>query len=236
MKVTTEAEKVTSLLSDIVAAKGFEADTYLTIAKADVGGLPQLEGTVAVNLALILKFMPAVLLQAREFPSVPSRIEPGDDAFLFHQGPARGLGAIRFHDWRGAYDKFARLSNVARFTEQADALVELLTTAAPDTGQQVNLDFTLALGELFTLVVYGQLILEQAELVGCDDDVVDAVFDILVRDFSAGAVSLHGKRDSTEAQQRWALSAVRKPAPDDARFERVWQQAVSLSGAYEMNP
>jgi acyl-CoA dehydrogenase len=236
MKVTTEAVKVMDLLGEIVAAKGFEKDNYLTIAKMDVGGLPALEGTVAVNLALILKFMPAYLFQAQEFAPVPRRIDAADDTFLFRQGPARGLGKIRFHDWRAAYQKFAGVPNVARFTGQAAALVELMQTAAPDDAQQRDMDFTLALGELFTLVVYGHLILEQADLIELEDDVLDTVFDVLVRDFSASAVDLHGKRSSTEAQQRWALSAVRKPATDPERFDRTWQQVVSLSGTYEMNP
>jgi acyl-CoA dehydrogenase len=78
--------------------------------------------------------------------------------------------------------------------------------------------------------------LEQAKLIELEDDVLDAVFDVLVQDFSAGAVDLHGKRSSTEAQQRWALSAVRKPATDAERFDRIWQQIAGLSRAYEMNP
>ena len=45
------------------------------------------------------------------------------------------------------------------------------------------MDFTLALGELFTLVVYGHLILEQADIIELEDDVLDTVFDVLVRDF-----------------------------------------------------
>ena len=49
-------------------------------------------------------------------------------------------------------------------------------------------------------------------------------------------MDLHGKRSSTEAQQRWALSAVRKPATDPERFDRTWQQVVSLSGTHEMTP
>ncbi len=92
----------------------------------------------------------------------------------------------------------------------------------------------LTLGELFTLVVYGQLILEQAELTGADLDVVDQIFDVLVRDFSAYAVALHGKTSSTPEQQAWALAHVRKPATDAERFARVWGQVTALSGAYEM--
>jgi acyl-CoA dehydrogenase len=236
MKVTTEAERVIDLLADVAAAKGFETESYLTIAKADVRGLPKLEGTVAVNLALILKFMPAYLFQPEAFEPVPPRRDAADDDFLFHQGPARGLADVRFHSWRAPYAAAAHLPNVARFTEQADAFTRLLLTAAPDASQQADMDFTLALGELFTLIVYGQLILEQTSQAGVADDIVDTLFEVLVRDFSARAVELHGKTGSTEAQQEWALDAVCKPAVDAERFDRVWQQVAALSGSYTMTP
>ncbi len=61
MKITTEGEKVIALLWDVIAAKGFERDTYFRGAGKDVGALAKLEGTVHVNLALILKFMPNYL-------------------------------------------------------------------------------------------------------------------------------------------------------------------------------
>ncbi|MFC4945167.1 acyl-CoA dehydrogenase family protein [Pseudonocardia sp. GCM10023141] len=236
MKVTTEAETVLALLGEIVAAKGFEADNYLPIAKMDVNGLPKLEGTVAVNLALIGKFMPAYLFQPQDYPPVPTRLDAADDAFLFRQGPARGLGKIRFHDWRAVYARHAHRPNVAVFTEQAEAFTTLLTTAGPDAAQLGDMDFTLALGELFTLIVYGQLILEQAEITGVDDAVLAAVFDVLIRDFSEQAIALHGKRSSTTAQQEWAVSALRKPVTDQAAFDSLWQQVAALSGAYAMRP
>jgi len=92
----------------------------------------------------------------------------------------------------------------------------------------------LTLGELFTLVVYGQLILEQAELTGQDRDLVDQIFDVLVRDFSAYAVELHGKPTTTADQQAWAVAQVRAPVVDAARFERVFAQVTGQAGAYEM--
>lgn len=236
MKVTTEAEDVIRLLGDVVAAKGFEADSFLAVAKLDVTGLPKLEGTVAVNLALILKFMPAYLFQPQDHPPVPTRTDATDDEFLFRQGPARGLGKIRFHDWEAAYTRHERLANVAVFVEQARSFAKMLQTATPDAAQQGDMDFLLALGELFTLIVYGQLILEQAEIAGIDDRLLDTVFGVLVRDFSAQAVALHGKRSSTAAQQEWALSVVRKPVTDTGAFDHVWREVVGLSDAYEMNP
>jgi acyl-CoA dehydrogenase len=236
MKAATEAEKVMALLADVVAAKAFESDNYLPIARVDVSGLPKLEGTVAVNLALIGKFMPAYLFDPRDLPPIPVRRDATEDDFLFHQGPARGLGKVRFHDWRKAYAAGASIPNVARFTEQAESFVELLVTAAPDAEQMTDMDLMLSFGELFTLVVYGQLILEQAELLGVEDDLVDAVFDVLVRDFSAQAAELLGKRGSTPAQEDWARSALRSPVVNQQRFERLWQQVAGLSGAYTMSP
>ncbi|MEV8156478.1 acyl-CoA dehydrogenase family protein, partial [Streptomyces fradiae] len=236
MKVTTEGEKVVDLMWDVIAAKGFEKDTYFAQAAAEIRSLPKLEGTVHVNLALILKFMRNHLLDPVAYEPVPARPDAADDDFLFRQGPARGLGSIRFHDWRPAFDAYGHLPNVGRFREQADALCAFVATAAPDEVQSRDLDLLLAVGQLFALVVHGQLILEQAALRGLDEDVLDELFTVLVRDFSGYAVELHGKDSATAEQQRWALDAVRRPVVDAARSERVWQRVEALSGAYEMTP
>ncbi|WP_109505739.1 acyl-CoA dehydrogenase family protein [Nocardioides speluncae] len=236
MKVTDEGEKVMIQLGNIVAAKGFEKDNFIPIAKYDTTCLPRLEGTVAVNLGLVLKFMPAYLFMPEQQPEVPTMQLAKDDDFLFRQGPTRGLGKVRFHDWRTAYAEAKDIANVAIFTEQAEAFTELLLTAAPDDVQQKDMDFLLALGDIFTLIVYGQGILEQAKLLDVDTDIIDAIFGVLVKDFSKAAIAMHGKDSSTPAQQEWALSAVRKPVVDEARFGRVWDEIVALSGAYSMNP
>jgi acyl-CoA dehydrogenase len=207
---------------------------YFEMAARDIRALPKLEGTVHVNMALVLKFMANYLFDPADFEPVPKRDDPADDEFLFRQGPARGLGKIRFHDWRIAYDEFAAVPNVARFVEQAEGLKTLLTTAPPSEGQITDLDFMLTLGELFTLVVYGQLILEEAALTELPTDTVDQIFDVLVRDFSAYAVALHGRSSSTEGQQAWALENIRKPLVDENRFASVWGKVRDLAGAYEM--
>jgi acyl-CoA dehydrogenase len=236
MKVTSEGEHVIDLLWDVIAAKGFEKDTYFTRATADIRALPKLEGTVHVNLALVLKFMPNYFFNPKAYAEVPTRHDATDDDFFWHQGPARGLGKIQFHDWEPIYAEHAHLPNVRLFHEQAKAIRTLLATAAPDENQQKDLDFLLNLGHLFTLVVYGQLVLEQAKITGTDQHLVDQIFDVLVRDFAGYATALHGKASSTEAQQQWALGQIRKPHVDRARFDAVWQQVVALSGRYEMRP
>jgi acyl-CoA dehydrogenase len=236
MKVTTEGERVINLLWDVIAAKGFEKDTYFEMAARDIRGLPKLEGTVHVNMALVLKFMANYFFNPAELEPVPPHREATDDEFLFNQGPTSGLGKIRFHDWRPVYEAFTDVPNVTRFVEQADALRTLLTTAPPDEAQQKDLGFLLIIGEMFTQVVYGQLILEQAQLAGVDRAVIDQIFDVFVRDFSAYAVTLHGQASTTEAQREWALNTVRNPVADAERFDRVWGDVAGLSGAYEMRP
>jgi acyl-CoA dehydrogenase len=236
MKVTTEGERVVDLLWDVVAAKGFESDMYFEMAARDIRALPKLEGTVHVNMALVLKFMANYLFNPGDFGPPPQRHDGADDGFLFRQGPARGLGKIRFEDWHNAYAQFAALPNVARFLEQAEGLCRLLQSAPPSEGQQRDLDFLLTLGELFTLIPYGQLICEQAALRGLETDTVDQIFDVFVRDFSAYAVTLHGKGSSTDVQRAWVLENVREPVVDEERFESVWNKVRALAGSYEMRP
>ncbi len=81
MKVTTEGEKVIDLMWDVIAAKGFEKDNYFAEAAVEIRGLPKLEGTVHVNLALILKFMGNHLLDPVAYEPVPTRLDAADDAF-----------------------------------------------------------------------------------------------------------------------------------------------------------
>lgn len=235
-KVTSEGETVVTLLWDVLAAKGFEKDTYFAEVARLIGALPRLEGTVHVNVAQILKFMPNYLFNPAEYPEIGTRDDPTDDVFFWAQGPARGASKVQFADWTPVYEDAIGIPNVARFYEQAKALQALLATAAPDADQQRDLNFILVVGHLFTLVVYGQLILEQARLTGLDRDLVDQIFDVAIRDFSAYAVALHGKPSSTSSQQEWALAAVRKPVTDTDRFDRVWAQVKAYDGAYAMRP
>lgn len=235
-KVTSEGEKVVTLLWDVLAAKGFEKNTYFCEVARLIGALPRLEGTVHVNVAQILKFMPNYMFNPAAYPQIGARHDPADDVFFWSQGPARGASKVQFADWAPVYEKHADIPNVGVFYEQVQALKELLTTAAPDADQQSDLDFVLVVGHLFSLVVYGQLILEQAELTGLDRDLVDQIFDVQIRDFSGYAVALHGKPSSTPAQQAWALAAVRKPVADSDRFNRVWSEVAAYDGAYEMRP
>ena len=235
MKVTTEGEHVINALWDIIAAKGFEKDTYFNMAARHIRALPKLEGTVHVNIALIVKFMPNYFFNPAEYPDVPVRRDHAHDAYLFEQAPTRGLVKIRFHDWAATFDRFDT-ANVNVFRSQVETFRTMLEAAAPDDGQAADIDFLLALGELFSLVVYGQLILEAVELHDIAPATVEQIFDVLVRDFSAGATRLHGKSTTSEKQAEFALQMIRRPHGDQERFTAVWDEVLALMDTYELAP
>jgi len=235
MKVTSQGEEVIDLLWDIIAAKGFEKDMYFEMAARDIRALPKLEGTVHVNMALVIKFMKNYFFEPGEFPDIPEVREPRHDTFLFDQGPTKGLGKIRFHDYREIYDR-VDLPNVRIFKKQIRTFRHLLMVARPNKEQIKDIDFLLIVGELFTLVVYGQLILENAPVHSVEDDVLDQIFDVLVRDFSKFSLQLYSKTSSTAMQRLICRRMIRKPRVDQARFGRVWEEQVyALKGAYRMN-
>jgi alkylation response protein AidB-like acyl-CoA dehydrogenase len=287
MNVTREGEKIVTLLADTIAARAFESDMYFTMALLGVTGLPRLEGTVHVNMALSLKFMqnymfgaadaglaamsvlpvgraPAPVLSAlagglraaggaiadsplaqripqlkplsAAMPEVPTRRDAANDDFLFRQGPSSGLAKIRFGDWQAVLRRFATTPNVAVFLTQARALQTLLAVATPDPEQQRNVDFLFAIGEMFTLIPYAQLILEQAEIEAIDTDLIDQLFEVLVTDMSTNATKLHCHPDATAVQQRRALDIVKQPVADAGRRDRVVNAVCGLAGRYEMTP
>jgi acyl-CoA dehydrogenase len=235
MQVTTEGERIVRLLAEVISAKGFERDSYFESAKNIIDGLPKLEGTVHVNRALTLKFLPNYLFGSEALDAPPARRDAADDTFLFAQGPTRGLGKITFPDWRPIFDAFAATPNVARFREQADALVTMLEEALLTPQQMTaDLDFQQSLAQLFTLIPYAQLILEQAQLDGTTQEVVDLIFETFVRDFTTTAIDLHGKASSTDAQQQWVLKSIRKPVIDEFRGDRIYAEICALASAYVM--
>ncbi|MDP3936891.1 MAG: acyl-CoA dehydrogenase [Deltaproteobacteria bacterium] len=236
MKVTTQGEDVVNHLWDVIAAKGFEKDMYFEMAARDIRAMPKLEGTVHVNVALINKFMPGYFLNHQAYEEVPRRDDGADDSYLFRQGPTKGLGHVRFPDYAPVFEAHD-LPNVNLFREQMGAFRELLEKATPGAGQANDVDFMLALGEIFVLVVYAQLLLENAKIYQVEPGVIDQIFDVLVRDFSKYALHLYSKPTSTPKQMEHCLAMIRKPIVDEERYRKVWEEHVhSLNGAYEMNP
>ncbi|MGK5093154.1 acyl-CoA dehydrogenase family protein [Deltaproteobacteria bacterium TL4] len=235
MKVTTQGEEVINLLWDVIAAKGFEADMYFEMAVKDIRALPKLEGTVHVNMALIIKFMANYFFKPGKFPEISKMDQPVNDDFLFNQGLTKGLSKIKFHAYKKAYNSKS-LPNLNIFKNQIKTLKLFLVVAKPDKKQIEDIDFLLNLGELFTLVVYGQLIIENAAILQVEDDLLDQIFDFMIRDFSKYALQLYSKTSSTLAQRNLCKYMISKPATDIDRYHRVLEKHVySLTDQYTMN-
>ena len=237
MKVTLQAEEVINLLWDVIAAKGFEKDTYFSMGASDIRGPSKLEGTVHVNIQLIRKFMKNYFFNPLDYPPLAPNLSTQDDLFLFNQGPARDLGKVRFHNYQPVFESFKGLPNVATFMTQIDLFREMLTKAYPDQAQDRDPSFSLPLGEMFSIVVYGQLILEQAGIESLDQDILNQIFDFMVRDFTSFALQIYGMNQTKEEQRAFCKEIMMiRAAGDDVQYKRVWEQYVlPLNGEYQMN-
>jgi acyl-CoA dehydrogenase len=92
-------------------------------------------------------------------------------------------------------------------------------------------------GEIFTLIAYGQLILESKEFFDVEDDLMEEIFDFMVRDFSKYALQLFCKPSGTSKQKDLCMKMIKSPVPHQDKFERIWKKHVySLKGQYTMNP
>jgi acyl-CoA dehydrogenase len=137
-----------------------------------------------------------------------------------------------------AYNSLAHLPNVQVYIDQINAYKNYLMVSGQDLGKQMmDFDYLLAVGELFTMVAYGQLIIESAKIEGVSDEVMNQMFDVFVRDFSMYAMELYGKPLNTEAQSEAIEKMFRRPVVNQEEFEKVLREEVySLVDTYIQNP
>lgn len=234
MKVTREGETVIEHLWDVIAARGFEKDTFFQMATHEIRMLPKLEGTVHVNMALIVKFMANYFFNPKEFDPVPRRDDAANDDFLFNQGPTSGLSKVQFHDYNIAYNT-KNLPNIEVFKDQIKTFKTMLAKASPSQEQSKDIDYLLALGEILTLVAYGQLIIESTEFFDVEDDLLDEIFDFMVRDFSKFALNIYSKPSSTDDQKDFCMKMIKAPVVNEDRFNKIWKDyAFAMKGQYVM--
>ena len=201
-------------------------------------GFPKLEGTRHVNMALIIKLIPSYMFMPAEFEEVGRITDNRNEDFLFRQGRTRGYAKTKFHDYNIAYNTVAHLPNVKVFLEQIAAYKEYLMVSGPGLANQLkDFDYLLAVGELFTMVAYGQLIIESARIEEVSDEILNQMFDLFIRDFSAYAVELYGKPINTDTQLAKIMQMIKRPVPNQAEFKKVLNEEVySLVDVYIQNP
>lgn len=232
MKVTTQGMKIIEMLLDAIAAKGFEQDTYFETAIRDIGMIPRLEGTTHVNIALVIKFMKNYFFNPAQYSPVPKRDDLADDSYLFRQKSGK-LASVRFPDYRLAYEGI-KIPNVIVFQEQIELFRSFLEQAGPNQEQLKNIDYMLALGEMFTLIVYAQLILENSKLHTVSSALLDEIFNFLVRDFAQFALTQISNYNNSAQQEEFLKAMMKKPNLNSAATQALWEMEVkTLIGAYQ---
>lgn len=234
MKVTTQGSDVVRLIMDVVCAKGYENENYLADAYTNMDYLFRLEGTAHVNMALVLKFVQNYFFDNIEYPEIGVVREAKDDSNVFRQ-TLGGLGKVKFPEYKKAYEN-VDVPNVKIFSTMVDTFRDMIAFAAPDKSMTKNMDYMLNIGEIFTLIVYAQLVLESAKLNFVDEKLIDQIFGYFIKDANAFALNQMNNQINSEKQDEYLQKlALTKPNVDKERDEMFWKEFVQiLDGAYVM--
>ena len=207
---------------------GSEADTYFEQAVQHIRALPKLEGTGACqHRAGAGSSCPSIwvggLGAGPELPVIGCatrrrRCLPLPSGLRFR------LSKIGFHNPRPAFERFwLGLPNVGIFVGQMMNFAELVTTAGPTADQTRDLDYLQTLGQLFTQVVYAQLVCEvmawpstavrprrwgSATCPGSPRTTLDRIFAVFVQDFSDYALQLYGQASASDEQRAGAMKLI----------------------------
>ena len=99
------------------------------------------------------------------------------------------------------------------------------------------MDYMLNIGEIFTMIVYAQLVLEGAKLNDVEDDLIDQIFALFVKDVNRYALTQANNYANTEVQTEYLRKlALMGPVIDKEKDFQFWKEYVQvLDGAYVMN-
>ncbi len=235
MKVTTQGGDVVRLLMDVVCAKGYENDTYISDAYGTMDYLFRLEGTAHVNMGLVIRFMNNYFFNNIEYPEIGLVLEKRDDVNIFDQKMG-GLSKVQFPKYNQCYEGI-EIANVERFAELVELFREYLQNAQITPELLKNMDYMLNIGEIFTTIVYAQLILEGALLNDVDERLINQIFKYLIDDINKYALCQLNQQENSEIQKEYLQKlAINGQIVDKAADDEFWNEFVVVNdGAYVMN-
>jgi acyl-CoA dehydrogenase len=222
-----ECERAVGLLHNVMAARAYETETFAETAVRQIGSSVRLEGTAHVNMGQAVKFVNNYFNDNIDLADVPDGNMIKDDSKnMFVQGFGK-VKNIKFADYQRAFQGCA-LANVKIFLEQAQAFKVFSQKSPVSVGQAKNMDFMLNIAEIFTAIVYGQLVFEKAKIRDIEDPVIDQLFSYLVRDINSYVIrQLNEYAGHFEAGQKENLLAIIKdPDIDFAREEHILEDYV----------
>ncbi|MGA2229533.1 MAG: acyl-CoA dehydrogenase [Tepidisphaeraceae bacterium] len=219
-KVSTEGVKVMSLLSECVGAKGFESDeTYFEMALRDAQLIPLLESSAHINLGLASQFISRYFGRFDPNLCEPPSLTAGEATSVENPylttASTTAINSVAFPPFERAFESLADVPNVRLFLAQAKALQRLVQTK--DAMANPEARFTLALSSCVATIAYGQLVAENAVLLGVPKEIISAIFHLLVADLSAACLSLASLPAAPAATPAFlsaAVAASQTPAGD----------------------
>lgn len=193
-KVSTEGAKVMAIMQECMGARGFESDTYFEMALRDAQLIPGLEGSMHVNLGLAVAFIPRYFNRPNTSLAVPESNFRGDglareNTYLM-EARTGSTHDIEFRSCLEAYGPLAASPNVALFTRQTEAFHQAIQSEKSEGATARDLEITMAIGQCFATIVFGQLVAENAVRLRLPNEMTSAIFSVLVGDLSALALQL----------------------------------------------
>lgn len=193
-RVSAEGVKVMALLSECMGAKGFEADTYFEMALRDALLFPAVEGSTHVNLGLTARFLPRYFSRPDPELTDPGSLVGGDadpvENVYLTEARTGGLNTIAFPDFLKAYQPLMSVPTVRSFAKQVKAFRLFVWAARSTRAPVADGEIALTLGQCLATIAYAQLIAENALLLGVPEQIVSAIFHLLVNDLSTSALTL----------------------------------------------
>ncbi len=229
-KVSTEGVKVVAQLSECIGAKGFEADTFFEMALRDVQLIPGLEGSTHINLAYAAQFMGRYFARVEVRVGSPGsllagEVTAGENGYLM-RARAGAIHGVVFGAFLQAYQAFGQVANVRCFVKQAKLFAQFVQTG-DEAAMSPGTETQMAVGQAFAMIVYGQLIAENAARLKVSDEMISAIFHLLVTDLSACAVNLAGMARLGEGGRKLVRRMVRIGRATAADWEFVAGRVAS---------
>ena len=77
---------------------------------------------------------------------------------------------------------------------------------------------------------------DRNQMFSIEDDLIEEIFDFMIRDFSKYALNIYSKPSNSSKQKELSLNMIKAPIPNIERFEKIFTEHVySLKNQYKLN-
>ncbi len=231
-KVSTEAVRIMSSLSECVGAKGFESDTYLEMALRDAQLIPLLEGSAHINLTTAAQFIPRYFgrfdADLGDPASLTADEEPSRENPFLLRARSGGMDGVGFPHFLRAYRALRQIPNVRLFVKQVRAFQLFLRAGGAALSDRADTQLALALGKCLATITYGQLVAENYLRLNINADLTSVIFHLLVLDLSAAAMALASLSQLGGVNRLLIMRLVSVPKTTSAEWDAVHAITCSL--------